>query len=394
MAVKIDSLIDKDGDIILPRTRTKAIYDDDNNRLDDTLKELQDTLTGFKTYTSVEQLGLTYPCTTVSILKAMPNKSMFTVNVESMSSSITDAPVSWGVLKIIKITSSRRELDFIRSMGSVCDRYTGGYDSSEDKVTWNCVRQVGHVIPISDGGTGATTASAAIANLHGVESTTADITYYVSPSGSDSNSGTSSSAPFKTLAYALSKLPKYIAHNITFNLAAGTYTEDTVVISNFTGPGEIRIDGDIDNALNYYFENGISVSNIDCNLVINGISFGVSSANYGLLFSVCSGHIFVYRCQAYESSTTSGSAGFYVSHCSDVYFSECEATHLYYGFTSDNNSQTTCRICSCTNCSYPWSSTSGSLLFLMACSSSEYTAETILAYAGVIVTGNGVYLGA
>lgn len=227
-----------------------------------------------------------------------------------------------------------------------------------------------------------------------VESTTADITYYVSPSGSDSNSGTSESKPFKTLAYALSKLPRYIAHEITFKLASGTYTEATVDISNFTGPGSIIIDGDIDNALNCYFENSLSVSNIDCNLAINGISFGVTSEAFGLIFNVCSGHIFVFRCQAHESNITTGTNGFYVSHCSDVYLSECKATNFSSGFVSDNNSQTTCRVCSCTNCAYPWKSVSGSLLFLMACSSTGHTAETSLAYAGVIVTGNGVYLGA
>lgn len=124
-----------------------------------------DALGNLQIYTSVEQLGLAYPCTTTSIFKAMPNKSMFTVNVESMSSSVTDVPVSWGMLKIIKINSSRRELDFIRSMGSDCDRYVGGYDSSEDKVTWHSVRRNGHIIPISDGGTGASTESNAVSNL-------------------------------------------------------------------------------------------------------------------------------------------------------------------------------------------------------------------------------------
>lgn len=45
MATRIDTLLDKNGDTILPRTRTKAIYDDDNNRLDNTLTEIQETIT-------------------------------------------------------------------------------------------------------------------------------------------------------------------------------------------------------------------------------------------------------------------------------------------------------------------------------------------------------------
>lgn len=64
-----------------------------------------------------------------------------------------------------------------------------------------------------------------ISNLNGVEMTISEVTYYFSLSGSDSNSGENASSPFKTLAYTLSKLTKFLKHDVTTNVAQGTYTE-------------------------------------------------------------------------------------------------------------------------------------------------------------------------
>ncbi len=121
-------------------------------------------LANLQIYTSVNQLNLAYPCTTVDILNAMPSKSMFVVNVESMSSTITDAPVSWGMIKIVKYNNSRREIDFIRSMGTDCDRYVGGFDSSAQTITWKYLNNTG-TLTIAKGGTGATSAEQALTNL-------------------------------------------------------------------------------------------------------------------------------------------------------------------------------------------------------------------------------------
>ena len=51
-------------------------------------------------------------------------------------------------------------------------------------------------------------------------------TYYVSPSGSDNNDGLSTSNPFKTIAYACSKVP---TGNHTIQLATGTYYESQTI---------------------------------------------------------------------------------------------------------------------------------------------------------------------
>jgi len=55
------------------------------------------------------------------------------------------------------------------------------------------------------------------------------LTLYVDPTGSDSNACTASgTAACLTFAGALSKLPRFIRHNVTINMAAGTYAEPAV----------------------------------------------------------------------------------------------------------------------------------------------------------------------
>lgn len=75
------------------------------------------------------------------------------------------------------------------------------------------------------------------------------LTLYVDPTGSDSNactaSGTSACA---TLTGALGKLPRFINHAVTINVANGTYSE-SVAISNYIEPpnGAMTITGSLTN---------------------------------------------------------------------------------------------------------------------------------------------------
>lgn len=64
------------------------------------------------------------------------------------------------------------------------------------------------------------------------DGTTAAITLFLSPSGLDSNPGTTAMQPLLTLAGARAKLPKRIRHPIIINLAAGSYPGD--VFTGFT----------------------------------------------------------------------------------------------------------------------------------------------------------------
>jgi len=64
----------------------------------------------------------------------------------------------------------------------------------------------------------------------GEERTMYDIEYYVDPAtGSDDNSGTTQTAPFATIAKALSLIPKIINHYVFIKLAPGTYTEHVCI---------------------------------------------------------------------------------------------------------------------------------------------------------------------
>lgn len=73
--------------------------------------------------------------------------------------------------------------------------------------------------------------------------TRADITYYVnSATGSDSNNGLTNGTAFKTIQYAINKLPQVVNHNVNINIAQGTYNED-VLVYGFVGKGNIGIAG-------------------------------------------------------------------------------------------------------------------------------------------------------
>ena len=69
--------------------------------------------------------------------------------------------------------------------------------------------------------------------------------YYVSPSGSDANSGTSPSAPFKTLQHALD----VVQPGDTIHLAAGDYYEDVVTVRHGLPNAPILITGPSDAVL-------------------------------------------------------------------------------------------------------------------------------------------------
>lgn len=78
---------------------------------------------------------------------------------------------------------------------------------------------------------------------------TANRTFYVAPTGSDSNSGVSASSPFATIQKAIDTITRYqsIARGViaTIQLANGTYTVTAATTLNqFAGGGQILIQGD------------------------------------------------------------------------------------------------------------------------------------------------------
>ncbi len=127
---------------------------------------LVDAQKNLQYYNSYSQLGLTSGCSTSDIINALPSYSIFSSSVNT-AAQISDAPAEWGQITIIK-SRDRKILLFNQSLSNGHNGnnfYFGEHCSTY--VTWykiftanpNCV------VPISNGGTGATTAAAALTNL-------------------------------------------------------------------------------------------------------------------------------------------------------------------------------------------------------------------------------------
>jgi hypothetical protein len=113
------------------------------------------------------------------------------------------------------------------------------------------------------------------------QKTTADITYYVNAStGLDTNDGLTSGAAFKTIAKAVSMLPQTIQHNVTIQLAPGTYAE-TVNLYGYNGGGTINIKGGntLGESVNYIVKN-VYTWLVLCRTVIMGITTNSTTDNH------------------------------------------------------------------------------------------------------------------
>ena len=116
--------------------------------------------------------------------------------------------------------------------------------------------------------------------------TTGDVTYYVSPTGSNSNNGLTSGTAFQTITYALSKIPKNIRHTVNINVASGTYNE-IVDIQGFYGNGILQILGGtaIATAVNYKVDSFTIIGCLNY-IFIRGFE-GTSSASHSCYINNC-----------------------------------------------------------------------------------------------------------
>ena len=92
------------------------------------------------------------------------------IGIDSASNFITDLPCSYGILTIHKRAGSRIQVTYNRfheGTANVNYLFFGNYNNSSKSLTWNKIftNHTGCQIPIEKGGTGAKTASAALANL-------------------------------------------------------------------------------------------------------------------------------------------------------------------------------------------------------------------------------------
>lgn len=315
---------------------------------------------------------------------------MQTPGLYTMRSSTANAPTGGSYHSLIVNKSDNgnyvQQIAIKESSYEVYVRYLNGSNWS----AWKQISMADHVQSIDKGGTGATTASTALSNLHGVEMTTSAVTYYISPSGSDSNSGESASSPFKTLAYALSKLPKFLKHDVTINVAQGTYSENEVLITGFVGEGSLSIVGTYEanavGAENYMFPNGIKINKNQGRVELHGIG---SSDGFRVLNSP---DVVFYYCHAYSQSLVAGKTGFFSTH-SKVFTVYCRVTNFQNGFHSYQGGDLTAMFGVCTNCSYPWCSGEGAVLYAYGGSSSGFISAHNYSSAGVIVGTYGGTIG-
>lgn len=70
-------------------------------------------------------------------------------------------------------------------------------------------------------------------DLQLITATTANTTYYVATTGSDSNACTVAALPCLTITGVLTKIPRIIRHQVTVSMAAGTYTGAGAWIAGF-----------------------------------------------------------------------------------------------------------------------------------------------------------------
>lgn len=102
------------------------------------------------------------------------------------------------------------------------------------------------------------------------ERLTASRTYYVATTGSDSNNGLSSGAPFLTIQKAISTAVALDLgnNNITIQVADGTYTAANILYKYVSGTGTITIQGNTTTPANVV----ISTTSAQC---FNGVEIGV-----------------------------------------------------------------------------------------------------------------------
>lgn len=131
-----------------------------------------------------------------------------------------------------------------------------------------------------------------------VKKTKADITYYVSPSGSDTTGDGTQSKPFATIQHCIGILPIVINHIITIQLSQGYYS-NPFAISNFIGGGGIIIKGDMTSlttAQNYTINATRDILNNSARIYLWGITFNATSNAENTVYLGSNQSVFINTC--------------------------------------------------------------------------------------------------
>lgn len=114
--------------------------------------------------------------------------------------------------------------------------------------------------------------------------TTADITYYVSTTGNDTNDGLTSGTAFRTIQHAIDILPQVINHTATIYTASGTYNENVSIVG-FSGKGIISLIGDTI-VSSTRIVNSFSIKNNPCPISIQGFK-AITTSAVAVLIDTC-----------------------------------------------------------------------------------------------------------
>ena len=131
--------------------------------------------------------------------------------------------------------------------------------------------------------------------------TTKNLTFYVNPStGNDNNNG-SSGSPFKTIAKAVSMIPQIVNHNVTINVADGSYSEG-ITLAGYVGKGSITITGNVTTPTAVGLTERISVKNCCISMLIQGFDIAYVY-NHAINVSRSVG-VYLYKLVADNSTAT------------------------------------------------------------------------------------------
>lgn len=130
--------------------------------------------------------------------------------------------------------------------------------------------------------------------------TTADITLYIRTDGNDGNDGSANDADHAllTITAAIAKIPQIVNHNVTINVAAGTYAE-TVNIKGYVGTGRLYVIGD-STVSDSRVVNNFEVQKCGIYIYVQGFKTNYTT-NHSILATACACVQFSY-CKSIETS--------------------------------------------------------------------------------------------
>jgi hypothetical protein len=164
--------------------------------------------------------------------------------------------------------------------------------------------------------------------------TSANVTYYVDPAGSDANNGLSAGAAgaFKTIGKAISMIPQIVNHTVTINVAQGTYAEDISLIG-FIGKGSITINGAASVLSDLYVANSITIIQCTCLVIATGLKFIITTGSGAFIVRSIDTRISYCRI-----NTAASQPGVSCSSTNNAGITNCEISNRSNGINADGSS--------------------------------------------------------